>query len=584
MSALLSAVVCFPLFGGYLLHRDAVATPTSPLTAAAFGIDGAPPRAVPQDGAVAVASHVVDGGVLVAAVIALSLFAAGVGYGRLARRLVPGAGNAGAVAAAVVAIWNPYVAERLLQGHWSLLTGYAALGWIVLSVLSLREDPGWRRWAGLTGLFAVAGLTPTGSLLALAVAVAAWVSTRTPSSSGSTIEGTHSPSGPTTGGTRSHTAVEPGRRRSAATTTPRVETSTLLVPVLWLLTASPWLVGAAVADSTTTGSGSGLFAARAEPGLGTFGSVLGLGGIWNAAAVPVSRTSGWAAVATGCLLLVVVGGTVVVIRQRRELDRVVGALAVLAAVTIVAVTLLATTPGDHLIDALTGYLPGAGLVRDTTKYLALAVPFYAIAAAAAVSAVRRWLPAAVGTVAVALLVAAPLPDLAWGVGGGLRAVDYPAAYARVAALIGHSDRAVAVIPSTLMRDYRWNDGPSLSPLPRMIDAPVILDGSLIVDCVRVDAPTGRARQVIDAVDDGADPARLAVLGVGWVVTETRDGVSVAPIDGAPPYPSPATGAWIAAGTAHGIWLAALLAGLASAVAGFTSRRTRAKSSAVDGHE
>ncbi|MDT9081678.1 hypothetical protein RSW80_26985, partial [Escherichia coli] len=75
--------------------------------------------------------------------------------------------------AALVAIWNPYVAERLLQGHWSLLAGFAALGWIVVTVLELRERPplgepapSTARLLQLGGLFAVAGLTPTGSVLA----------------------------------------------------------------------------------------------------------------------------------------------------------------------------------------------------------------------------------------------------------------------------------------------------------------------------------------------------------------------------------------------------------------------------------
>ncbi len=40
-------------------------------------------------------------------------------------------------------------------------------------------------------------------------------------------------------------------------------------------------------------------AARAEPGLGTVGSLAGLGGMWNAQAVPDSRTTLFALLATG---------------------------------------------------------------------------------------------------------------------------------------------------------------------------------------------------------------------------------------------------------------------------------------------
>ena len=43
------------------------------------------------------------------------------------------------------------------------------------------------------------------------------------------------------------------------------------------------------------------FAARAEPALGTLGSLAGLGGIWNAEATPYSRTTPFALLATAVL-------------------------------------------------------------------------------------------------------------------------------------------------------------------------------------------------------------------------------------------------------------------------------------------
>ncbi|WP_440714102.1 hypothetical protein [Gordonia sp. FQ] len=547
VSAAATAVICWPLFGGYLLHRDAVAVPRVTPTAAAFGIGDAPPRAVPQDGALALATTVFDGGFLVAAIIALSLLAAGIGYGRLALRLVPGAGTAGAVAAAVAGIWNPFVAERLLQGHWSLLTGYAALGWIVCAA---GDDGrrGWRRWAVLAGLFAVAGLTPTGSVLALIVGVLAMAT------------------------------AGRGPRAVAGTA------------ALWLVTALPWLVTSALGPGSATGVGGAReFAARAEPGLGTFGSALGLGGIWNAGAVPGSRTSGWAAAATACLLVVVAGGAFWLWRQRAEVPATAKSLAALALSVVVLVTLAATGPGLHVVDALLAHVPGAGLLRDTQKYLALAVPFVALAAAAAATALRRWVPTGFAVAVIALLVVGPLPDLAWGVGGALRPIHYPADYAKVTALIGRSDRAVVVLPASPMRDYPWNNAPSLSPLPRMLDAPVVIGSGLVVDGTTVDAPPARTQQVLDAVGGELDPRRLARLGVGWVVVEhdTRPGphdaaplparerllrgdrLTVYRIDGATRWPSPAPATVAASLAAHAVWLGCLIVGL---VAGVWRRR------------
>src|SRR5699024_3506827 len=109
------------------------------------------PRAVPQDVLVALLSSVVDGGAVVVAVIVLALWAAGAGASAMVAALVPASGRAtgrsralafaGRYAAATLAVWNPYVAERLLQGHWSLLAGYAALPWLVVAGVRMRRRP-----------------------------------------------------------------------------------------------------------------------------------------------------------------------------------------------------------------------------------------------------------------------------------------------------------------------------------------------------------------------------------------------------------------------------------------------------------
>lgn len=557
VSALLTALICGPLFGDHLLYRDAVATARFPLVAAAFGIDGAPPRAVPQDAFLALTSRLVDGGWLVASLTALAMFAAGVGYGRLALRLVPSAGRAGATAAATVGIWNPFVAERLLQGHWSLLAGYAALGWVVPAVLDLTRAPTRRRWAALAGIFAAGGLTPTGSVLVVIVAAVVAAAARLP------------------------------RRRVA------------VAVLCWLATASPWLVGAALATGTGSSGSAAVFALRAEPWLGTVGTAPGLGGIWNADAVPASRQGPWALVATACLLLIVAVGTRRLLRHGTRpatVERaVVRALAGLAVVVVVLVIAAATPPGPVLVEALLRDVPGAGLFRDTQKYLAPAVPFAALAAAGAVDAFRRSVPAGFAAAAVVALIVAPLPDLAWGVGGKIAPVVYPGDYAQVTALIGDdadgASGAVAVWPADAVRRLSWTAGPSLTPLPRLLDAPVVVSGELTVDGRTVDGPTGRTAEIVEALRAGGDPRILAESGVGWVVVEEADPppmlaasgppvmrgphLSVWRIDGARPFPQPSVAAWAMSVTAHMLWLGALLGGIGALLgAGTTSIRAR----------
>src|SRR5204863_10095917 len=92
-----------------------------------------------------------------------------------AARLVPAdddgrRSTAGAVAGLVYG-WSPYLAERLLEGHWTLLLAYAALPWIARAALGVRDGaPG--ALPRLVLACAPAALTPTGALLAVGVVLA----------------------------------------------------------------------------------------------------------------------------------------------------------------------------------------------------------------------------------------------------------------------------------------------------------------------------------------------------------------------------------------------------------------------------
>src|SRR6185436_11693651 len=129
-----------------------------------LGLSQAAPRALPQDYAVALASAVLDGGVVVKALLILGLWLAGWGAARLAATVLPDAGVAGQCVAVTIAIWNPYVAERLLQGHWSLLVGYGCLPWVANTMLRLRtsDTPPFYEACALAFWIGLAGLTPTG--------------------------------------------------------------------------------------------------------------------------------------------------------------------------------------------------------------------------------------------------------------------------------------------------------------------------------------------------------------------------------------------------------------------------------------
>ena len=383
----LSLLVTAPLLApGYLLLRDAVSTPRSHLSDAALGLSEAAPRALPQDFAVALASAVLDGGVVVKVLLMAGLWLSGWGAARLATLVMPDAGVAGQCVAATIAIWNPYVAERLLQGHWSLLVGYGCLPWVATAMLRLRTstDTPWVGVCALVFWMALAGLTPTGLMLAATVALTC--------------------------------VFAPGTGRSRWLCAAVGLGAAVLV-------ALPWLTAAAVADSLSSSQAAGVpaFAARAEPGLGTLASLASLGGIWNAEAVPASRTTLFAVVAAVVLLGIVGLGLPVVLRRPVAVP-----LLVLAAVAVVLPAAMATGPGLAFVETTVRALPGLGVVRDAQKWVALAVPGYALAGAAAVVTLRGRLPAAATAAICCAALVATLPDLAWGVGGKMSASALPA--------------------------------------------------------------------------------------------------------------------------------------------------------------
>ncbi|MBY4127278.1 hypothetical protein HQO83_02600 [Rhodococcus fascians] len=493
-SLLLALVILGPLLGpGYLLLRDAVSTPRSYFTDSAWGIADAAARAVPQDAALAALTTVFDGGLIVKTVLLLALWMAGWGAAVMAHKVLPTVPLPGLLVASTVAVWNPYVAERLLQGHWSLLVGYAALPWTVVAAIGVRSG---RSWWSLSVCLAAAGLTPTGALLAASIALLV-------------------------------VALPGGARRGL-----RVVVTLVIAAVA----SAPWLTATAVSGSgveQADPAGWAAFAARAEPGLGTLGSLAGLGGIWNSDAVPASRTGLFALMGTALLLTVVVLGVRPLIRRRR--NPVILVLGVVALGAIVIPALAATGPGLAVARAVGDIVPGAGLLRDSQKWVALAMPVYALAAAAAfsprrppnpvqptaLSAVQRtrfggWLPAAV---AILVLVIA-LPDLGWGVGTTLKPVAYPSSWEAVSAELSGQSGDVAVLPAGMFRRFPYSgSAPVLDPAPRILPLDVLQTGELIVAGGTVRGEGTRAPDVQSALLAGESAETLAELGVGWVLVE-----------------------------------------------------------------
>ena len=243
---------------GFLLSYDMVVVPREPFSAALPG--PAPPRAVPSDLVIAVASRVLPADVVQKAVL-LSIFVlacAGV-VALLDREPL-----LARLAAGVCYAWNPYVAERLIIGQWALLLGYAGLPWVLRAMLA-PDLPSWRGAArlGLAMLPAAIGGFAAMTVTALVVLPVALFAA--------------------------------SLRRAV------IGLSALAVASL------PWFIPALLHPVYVDPASVAAFAARADTPFGSMGSLLMLGGIWNAQTVPKSYGGAWSALWLAVVIIAVVG-------------------------------------------------------------------------------------------------------------------------------------------------------------------------------------------------------------------------------------------------------------------------------------
>lgn len=452
--------VCWPfVLPGEFLWRDMVLLDRPALSAAAFGAGDLPARNAPQDGVLAL-----FGGAWLARVFILAAASASAWVaGRWVRESSPWA----AAAAMACAVANPFIIERLLQGQWSLAVAAWLAPVIAWGCLHARPRVAWLAlWA--------ASLTPTGGLFGGLIAVV---------------------------------CEREGRRRWLF-----AGGSVLL----WL----PWLVPSLVAGSPTThgdpAAQAAAFAPRAEAYVGAVGSLLGFGGIWNAAAVPASRAQGFALAGLAVAALAVLGAARL---PRREL-RPLAALAVLGMGLAI---LGALAPG--LIAFAVEHIPGAGLVRDSSKLTLLALPL----AVAGIASLRQ-LPAALALCAC-LLQAPDAPRELAVLRPRETGIDRQLVEELDGRLTFFADRP-AMVP--------LDGGIALNPYSKAANK--LDSGELTVDGVTVDEPSPRYLAATEAWNT-RDLARLEELGVGAVV---EDGRIVATTNAQPaPAPWGLSAAWCA---------------------------------------
>lgn len=473
---------------GYLLFYDMVFVPELALSDRTLGLDGSVPRAVPNDAVVALASTVLPGWLVQKVLLVAVFVAVGAGVAGLVRSRL------GAAVAALVACWNPYLAERIGIGHWGFVLGYAVLPWVATTAAAARSGSG-RSRLHLAGTLLLATLTgSTGSVMALLVAVTVLA-----------LPG--------------RAAGESGRGRTLAWA---AITWTALNAVWWV----PFLRVAGSFDPDPGGVAA--FRSRADTPYGVVGSLLTGGGIWNRAVWLPDRDSLLLAGLALLLVLACVGVWVAVRGWRAGPAQAGLALTGLLGLLLAA---LSAVGGGSLVEWIVLNLPGGGLLRDSQKFLALWLVFVALAAGVTAERLRSFArergadrPAALGLgAAVGVTACLTLPGLAWGASGRWRAVDYPPDQLALARQVEASQPgAVAVFPWTLYRRYAWNgDRVVLDPWQRLVARRVVVNDDLPLSTRLVRGEDRAADAISAALARGGDTApALRAQGVRYALVLT----------------------------------------------------------------
>ncbi len=510
-----------------------VFVPREPFSAALPG--SAPPRAVPSDLVIAAASRVLPADIVQKAVLlSIFLLACAGAVALLDREPL-----LARLAAGVYYAWNPYVAERLIIGQWALLLGYAGLPWVLRAVLA----PDLQSWRG-------AGRLGLAMLPAVIGGFAAMTVTAL--------------------------VVLPGVLLAASLRRTVIGLTALAVGSL------PWFIPALLHAVYVDPASVAAFAARADTPFGSVGSLLMLGGAWNAQTVPKAYGGAWSALWLAVVVVALVG-YVAIARPHAPAGGSGGVvppghapgggvwggrppgpcpcggvwggrppgpcpcggvwgvvppgqhrwpgLGVAAIAGLVLASIGVTAAGRDLLRFLIGAWPGFAVLRDGQQFVAPLALAEAVGLGVAVGWVMkphasRGRVDAAGAMLGVVAVLAPvllLPGLAWGAAGRLRPADYPAGWLAAARLIDASPArgAVLILPWETYRTPPWNHGEVvLDPWSRLLSRPVIWNDGTRVGDVELAPDDPHARR-LDGVIRGAGPltAALSAAGVRFVVDD-----------------------------------------------------------------
>lgn len=485
-SFVVSAVTLWPFWEGLLrsgqsnyafMLRDMMVPHNVVLNDLTRGSADNPPRNVPQDTFLGILSPTIPatfwcGFIVVAAGIVGGFFAA-----RMIRDMAGGGLFPQAVAAFFV-MWNPFTIERLLQGQWTVAATAMLTPALAYTIAA-------RRWGSWLFFFTTAAIVPTGTIIATVVSIAF--------------------------------ANRPRDKWLSAG--------------VGILMSSPWLLPSLFSlhrESSNLASAvsAEVFAARAEPGVGTLGALASLGGIWNADALPesLSLIATFSGVTLALLLFTRV----------RELWKVYRGVTIMTVAAVVLPALLATPWGLDVMGWLISHVPGFGIFRDTQKFVCLAIPGYILLFGSLVSALREHsqasrtvlLPRLTGTCApviIAALAVLTVPAFPQDIAPA-RPQQLSPAWQRMSDAMYASQlgRTLILPPGSYQQRGEFA---AYNPAYKLLPGEPLDPAYLIVDGVLVDGD----QEVMDLLTSTMNgDMRLAERDISWVLVDSHMPGSQAP--------------------------------------------------------
>jgi len=396
LGVVLAALVCYPFVGGRLLLLDFVSGPHQPLLpAAAFGLDGGLTGGVPLAIGVGLLDRLLgQAGSVVPVVIFFPL--ATTGAARLLRTAVLPARLGAGLFYAV----NPFVFDRLYAGQLGVLLGYALLPFAVAALLDAAQEP---HRVGRAACWAGAAVLMSEHFAWILVPVTAAIFL-----------------------TRPH-RVRASVRFGAAALGAAAINSYLLV--------APMLVATRPAGPLTQLTA---YRTQADPRVGLLVNVAGLYGFFRPGPTePKNLFSGWPAVLAALMLIVAVGYVAVLRDAAHRRD----GLAILAAgITGYFLALGDQGPTGGLFRLAYEHVPGFVMMREPDKFAVLVALAYAYGFGWGIAWLRTRSRQKVAQIAVAALAIvlpfAYTPNLLGGLGGQVKASEFPSSWAIASRLAG----------------------------------------------------------------------------------------------------------------------------------------------------